>query len=346
MKRLFMIVFILSSLLVGCGSRPEASDYLKVFVSGMNEKGVLTFDYDADRLVKDALGLKFDKAEDLSIKNMETYFKFISSIDISTSKKESLKNGDVVEFTISIDDDDYFKKVKTTPYLFTVEGLKEGTVITEQDFRENTVVQFMGISGEGSLIVENIFKEKPLNKISFNIEEHKDLKNGDKIVIKALEDDSLEQAEYVLNDKNGFEVEVYGLDEIAQNAQDIKNLEALSTLIKEKMDSNFSNNYESYKIIESYYRPYATKDALFGRINFDTYTVNPGSFYYLIEHIESYGKEKITYYLYGADRLILDSNGDVTLADHDSLNLEMMDRSYSIQTITKLIESDGFDPVK
>src|SRR5699024_3168566 len=183
---------------------------------------------------------------------------------------------------------------------------------------KNVVVNFNGYSGRGTLQIDTTFSGE-LSELNFESNQDGEIKNGDTVTVSITEGskDSLEMNGYVLSGDGQVEFEASGLNDVAEQAEDIQNLEDIERMIDEGMDRKFKNsNLLRYDIDEgkTYYRQFEDEetDSL---LSYDNTSYN--GMIITVYSIEEYFADKHSgsqTFIYGYRDIILDEDNEANVA--------------------------------
>lgn len=357
MKKFVLIVLAIIGIFVlsACGKSANLTDYVNVSFTGLDSKGVASYDVDEEQLFKDL----FDYDPETDFPDEETLMemeKIEDSYKVKLSKSEDLSNGDKITVTVTVDEN-VTKKIKGGEKEVTVEGLDEPKRLTTKDVEEHLVIDFLGASGQGVSRINNKF-ESPLNEIVFEIENDGTLKNDDdaRIILAEGEEESLLNHGYILEDDFKPTFKVKGLDLIAEKATDIKNLKDIKRMINEEVQRSYKDIYPDsnigtkYKIkeeafmyrqfnneevdVSSYYDPHHDKHGfLIGIYSIEKYSGGDGEL-----------RDEFTVII-GYKNIVLDENDKANVAKLE-LFKDRKDSTYSLETIIQLYEGDGYSKFK
>lgn len=349
-----MTVMTALLLLVACGSAEDMTKYVDVSFSGMDSQGNASYDVDETRLIEEIFNLEghhdFPDAE-----TAREAQNVLDAYTIEIEPQEGLSNGDQVKITVLVDENKT-NKIKGGEEEFTVEGLDEPELLTTEDVEKNLVLNFNGVSGRGVSQIDNIFDESPLNNLTFEIENDGKLKNGDEAVVIVGDEAEaiLHSHGYMLDEDFQPTFTVKNLDEVAEQATDIKNLKDIERFLKEELNNVYkdtdysfgSNTKYEIKQEQLMYRQFDKES--------DTIHYEEGNHGNLIGifSVEEYrinaeDKKLVQKFtaIYGFSDIILDEDGRANLSELKTIN-ERKDDTYSLESVIQLSEGDGYEVVK
>ncbi len=345
---LFFTFILLTAITTGCASKIPVSEYVIVDFTGLDGEGVATMYVDEESLVSDAFEAdkrrqKGDWAEEVN--NM------LNSYEVEVSPSENLKNGDEVEVLVKIDEE-ISKRLSDKPKKLVVEGLSQGTPLTDEELENNTLLVFTGVSGRGRVEVDNNFMKEELKGLSFVGENDGNLKNGDDVVIQLENPDYLTSYEYKLVEEGSFRTKVKDLKEVAKNINDIANLEDVKRLLEEETESKYYSPYSSteYEIVDTYYREFYSegneiiqeRDYYDGNMD-DSYGNGVMGYLLKITSQDSYSdSDSESYRLIAFPSVIIDEDNKVNIGSlNEPVEYSFKD-SYSLETVEAKLQSEGF----
>lgn len=273
-----------------------------------------------------------------------------------------LSNGESAVFTV---DDNSFNRLSQSDYILSeddrsfeieVGGLREPTVITNEELSENVVVTFSGASGRGSADhIETTFSSD-VPSFEVEVENNGELSNGDNVEVSVTDEslEQLERQEYVIEDgSESFEVEVNGLTGYAATMSEINNLEDVKRLIQEEADSSYEDsnpdqNYgHSFEVTfhEYYYRQFE-EESQNTELSYIDLTSDDGNLYGVF-HVERYSGgdepelEDEYYVARGFNNIELDEDQNANISSLSN-NTVRFDDSYSLDTVRQLITGFGY----
>jgi len=165
--------------------------------------------------------------------DMESFMSLIPSFDAVLDRSEGLSNGDELKITAKMDEeaaDELRLRLKYTEIPFTVEGLPEGTFLTEEDIFGQLTVSVNGISPMITVELINGSENEFIQSLEYKAEPEKEYyEKGDKIKITAHFDSekALEAHYEIPDDATVMEYTVPG---------DIKYVESASEIDKETLE--------------------------------------------------------------------------------------------------------------
>ena len=360
MKKSFKIFWFLCFVLFlgGCSVRKDINKYVDVTFSGIDTEGQATYTVDTNKMLKDVLNYDSDKGTPTE-KELEEVTDLMNSFKIKLDKTDKLSNGDKVKVTITVNEDKT-KKLKSSEKTVEVKGLEEPKELTNKDVEKNLVVNFNGVSGRGVAKIDNVF-DAPLNSINFEFENDGKFKNGDKakIILTKEQKENLILDGYVPEKDFEPTFEVSGLEEVAEKASDIKNLEDIKRMIDEQVkrtykdynvDSSWGTRYE-ITLNRMMYRQFDKEDSK-DDMYYSGYT-NTGQNGNLIGiyTIKQYSGgtesklENTKTAIIGYSNIILDKDKNANVADLDEMETTK-DDTYSLESVLKLYEGYGYTTVE
>lgn len=358
-KVLLGIGFVGLFFLSGCGNSKNLVDYVDVEFSGMDTKGEATYSVNTEEMIYDTMKVDSD-TEILTDKQKTELMKIGTSYKIKLDKDKNLSNGDKVKVIATVNEEKT-KKIKSGEKIVEVKGLEEPKKLTNEEASKHLVVNFNGANGQGKAQIDNTFNNE-LSSINFKIDNDGKLKNGDKAkldISKQLKQELSSQG-YILD--KGFDptFEVKGLDEVAENATDIANLDDIKRMIDEgvrrKYKSSEKNEY-------SWDRQYEIKEEKMMYRQFNTNTKDNETFWgssygssqngnlIKIFTVKQYsggpeGKlQDIQTVIYGYSDIILNDKKEANVADLTEIS-DSKDDTYSLESVIKLYEGYGYKEVK
>lgn len=342
--RLVFLMALLSTILVGCGSK-NVSEYAEVYFEGYNSYGTAKAYIDEEQLIKSLYN--FD--EEIDFVDKETQMEIMTLLDsvkVKVENNEGLSNGDKVKVIVNVDQDKT-KKIKGGTKEVEVNGLEEPDVLTTADTEKHLVPVFSGSSGRGKLKFENTFPDR-LNNVNFEIKNNGKLSNGDEAEL-VINDDLKEQLlryGYILEDSFNPTFKVKGLNVVANKAEEIANLEDIKRLINEEIQKEYRKTYSyTYNVqLEKYmYRQFENNEKEVSRRE------STGNFIALFTVSQYSGDQlnKTFVVARGFSDIYLDADNKANIADlmKNRIN-ERMDQSYSLETVTQMYEGYGYEVVK
>lgn len=228
-------------LLSGCGKKVNLLDYYSVEISGMNG-------YGKAQIIQDSASIENAIAEagNFSQDSMDSLLSigfYMDRIKYRVEPNQNLKNGDSVDLIVEFikNDKDKVKMVGGTKKI-KVEGLPEGTKI---DIFKDIEVVFSGVSPKGSVEVVNKSNDEFVRNIHFSAEPSQNVKNGDKITVKAnySESEALNKMYIIESDSKEYTVEK--LDEY------LNQLSQIDQATKENLKKEADDLIEAYMVREA-----------------------------------------------------------------------------------------------
>lgn len=351
----FVGLFILS----GCSSAKNLVDYVDVEFTGMDTQGKAKYSVNTNDLVYDTLKIDSDTIS-LTDKQKNALRKLGSSYKIKLDKEENLSNGDKVKVIATVNEEKT-KKIKSGEKTVEVKGLEEPKKLTNEEVTKHLVVNFNGANGQGEAKVDNTFSDK-LSNVTFKIANDGHLKNGDKAKLDLSKEfkQALIYRGYVLDKDFNPTFEVKGLDEVAEKATDIANLDDIKRMIDEGIRREYKS---SEKNEETWNTQYEIKEDKMMYRQFNTNTKNNESFWgnsygssqngnlIKIFTVKTYsggpeGKLQNTQtVIYGYSDIILNDKKEANVADLTEIS-DSKDDTYSLESVIKLYEGYGYKEVK
>lgn len=360
MKKVGIFIFGLLSMLlvVGCGNGKDMTNFVDVKFTGMDSKGMATYQVDEDKLIKEV----FDVDVSVAFPDQKTQQEIMEIEDaykIKLDKDSNLSNGDEVKLVVTVDEEKT-KKIKGGETKIKVKGLSDPEQLTTKDVEKNLVVNFNGVSGRGKVTIDNVF-DSPLNNISFKIENDGKLKNGDKAKILFSKEDevSLNNQGYILEKNFSPSFEVTGLKNVAEKATDISNLEDIKRMVDEEARRTYKDSGAEYSFGLKYeinqeklmYRQFNKDNSK--ESNYSSYgssfsdNGNLIGIYSIKEYsggTESKLKRTFTSII-GFSDIILDENNATNVAELKEIS-DTKDDTYSLESVLKLYEGYGYTEIK
>lgn len=336
-------------LLAACGSKAELSDYLEVDFSGYDTMGTATYEIDQDQLIMDTFEVS-DNIFDLDLETLNEIDAMLSAYSVELDKENDLSNGEQVVVKLTVDDSKT-KKLKTKDEVkVTVSGLEEPKELSDEEIEKNVVVNFNGVSGKGTLMIDTTFSDD-LRGLTFESSQDGEIKNGDTVVVSLTEGsrESLASLGYVLTGKGEAQFEASGLDVVAENPSEIANMEDIERFISEGINREYQDSswgFYKYEIIKgnTYYRQFQRDDeaSSWGSSPSNGTLVNV----YTIKKYDSDGKVEDTFTaIYGFTDIILDEDNMANVAEMNKYS-DTYDSTYSLESVEKLLEGYGYQVVE
>lgn len=270
-----------------------------------------------------------------------------------------MSNGDKITVTVTVDPEMTKHLKEKSEKVFEVIGLPEGTKISAADLEKNVIVTFKGANGKG--VVSNIDKtfESELSFLSFIVENDGELKNGEQAKV-SLTPESIEQlndSDFILEGDGSFGVDVTGLINYAQSADEIANFEDINRMLSEGIKRKYKNSSEQYswgRVYEinlegMFYRQFEKKidEGFSWQSNLGDSNGNLVGVYSIKEFAggaEGKLNRKFTI-VYGFSNLILDKNNKVNLTELVEIS-KGYDDTYSLESVLKLMEGYNYTEFK
>lgn len=359
-----MIMFAALFFITACGGiktkTVDLIEYVDVYFDGMSTVGHADYTVDIHQAVLDVYGWEADEFEENMIELQDKKPEVATEINnlfesysIELDKADELANGDQVTVKVTVDEESSFA-FNGGEKQFTVDGLEEPEVLTEEEVQKHIVVDFIGANERGFARINNTFSGD-LNNISFDIENSGQLSNGDeaKLIINE-EETPLINFGYRLDDNFNVTYEVKDLAHYPKTVDEIKNLKDINRMINEEMEKNFPNkrsfDFETrFKVKEetTLYRQFTDdepQDADISRYGayIKLYTIKR---YFDKEAYDADDPSETYVYARGYTNIHLDENGKVNVTQMDDFT-EYHDESYSLETVQQTYEGYGFEVVK
>ncbi|MCK0473229.1 hypothetical protein [Halalkalibacter sp. APA_J-10(15)] len=333
-------------ILAACGSKAELSDYVEVYFDGYDTFGTATYEIDEDRLVNDTFELS-KELFDIDLKTLNEIDNMLTAYSIELVHVNDLSNGDEVVVKLMVDENKTKKLTTKDELKVTVSGLDEPKQLSDEEIEKNVVVNFNGVSGKGSLMIDTTFIDD-LSKLTFESSQDGEIKNGDTVVVGLTEDakDSLPSLGYVLTGEGAVQFQASGLEEVAESPSDIANLEDIERLISEGINREYQDSpwgFYKYEIIKesTYYRQFKRDEdsnSIWGNSPSNGTLVS-------VYTIKSYGSdeklERTFTAIYGFTDIILDENNKANVAEINEYS-DSYDDTYSLESVEKLLEGYGY----
>lgn len=352
----FLFFAFILLFMTACGKSEEVVDYVDVTFSGMDTLGSATFEVDETKLLKEIFNLKDDAHDYPDEKTANQAQNVLEAYDIKIEPHENLSNGDKIKIIASVNED-LTTKIKEGEKEITVEGLEEPNVLTTAEVEKNLVFNFNGFSGRGVAQIDKVFDESFLNHFTFEVENDGNLSNGDKVGIQLAEniEDELHANGYILEDNFQPTVEVKGLDELAETAKDIKNLEDIKRFLEEELNEKYSDTDYSFGYNTKYeinreklmYRQFEKETDKNDYYQDEKHGSLVGIFSvkeYEVRDEEEELRNEFTL-IFGYYHLILDENGNVNISEITQMS-EIKEDNYSLESVIQLYEGQGYEEVK
>lgn len=350
---LFSLLLILSA----CSSKEDLTDYIELKYYGIDTRGTASYVIDEEAIVKNIFDIDVNSVEPGSISS-ETIAEvndLSKSFEINLDKKENLSNGDKITVTVTVDPEMTKRLKEKSERVFEVSGLPEGTKITAADLEKNVIVTFKGANGKG--IVSNIDKtfESDLSFLNFEVENDGELKNGEQAKISLTQEtiERLNDSDFILDGDGSFTVEITGLINYAQSANEITNLDDIKRMLSEGINRKYKNSSEQYswgRVYEInlegiFYRQFEKKvdEGFSWQSNLGDSNGNLVGVYSVKEFsggTEGKLNKKFTI-VYGFSNLVLDENNKVNLTELIEIS-KGYDDTYSLESVLKLMEGYNY----
>lgn len=351
---MLLVVFIVS----GCNQRKDINKYVDVSFSGVDTKGVASYRIDTDAMAKEILNI--DPEDDaLSQEQTQEVSDLLNSYTIKLNKESNLSNGDKVTLAIDVNEDKT-KKIKSSKKTVEVKGLNKAKELTNKEVEKKLVVNFNGVSGRGVATIDNVF-DSPLDSVVFTIKNDGKLKNGDKaeIVLDKSQKDQLSYDGYVLQKNFSPTFEVNGLEEVAESASDIANIEDIKRMIDEEVRRTYKDSSPEYSYGSKYeitldklmYRQFDKDSSKEDEYSWSMSSSNQNGNLIGIYTIKRYSGgtesklEDTKTAIIGYSNIVLDENKNANVAELDEIQTTK-DDTYSLESVLKLYEGYGYTPVE
>lgn len=342
--------------MTACGKSEQVVDYVDVSFEGMDTLGNATFEVDETKLLQEIFNLEDDAHDFPDEKTAKQAQNVLEAYEITVEPQEGLSNGDKVKIVATVDED-LTTKIEGGEKEITVEGLEEPVVLTTEEVEESLVFNFNGVSGRGVAQIDKVFDESFLNDLTFEVENDGNLSNGDNVDILVGEniEDELHANGYILDENFKPSVEVKGLDELAETATDIKNLEDIERFLEEELNEKYYDTDYSFGSNRTYE---ITREKLMYR-QFDKET-DEEHYYEDDQHGSLVGIFSVEKYevddddkeltkeftlIFGYYDIILDEDGNANLSEIKQISEEKED-NYSLESVIQLYEGLGYEEVK
>lgn len=344
MKRknaVLVVLMLFFSVLVGCSSKKSLTDYITLSFSGINGRAKATYKVDKDKLISDVYGVS-SLSDIKDFETMSNIDKLVASYEITLENDVNLSNDDEVKITIKLNDFGS-KKLSDKSKTIKVEGLLDGTPLTDAEIKENVIVNFEGYSGKGKIEVDNIFKTSPLNSLYFGTESDGSIKNGDMVIVKITNEDMLYNNKYNIADTGSLEVEAKGLIEVADVYSNIENFDSVKTFLDQELEDKYTSSFTDYTYETKglYYRqfqPEGTNMSGFGN----------GSLGYVVEVVSDKGKsyERTSTIFFGIKSIEIDSEKSANISKLSISYNYSFKNSYTLETIQQFLAGEDFVKVE
>lgn len=153
-----------------------------------------------------------------------------------------------------------YKLTGTGRVTFTVWGLTEPEILTDEEIARYVIVEFKGVSGLGEGRITSVFPS-PLSALRFEFESNGTFRNGDVAIVRLTEESltRLHEMDYVLGGNGYISVPVSGLNVAVERGEEIVNLSEVSAELyeqsRERLGRGSSNNEIHFEGF--YYRQFA-----------------------------------------------------------------------------------------
>lgn len=353
---LFLGTVVSVFLFSGCGQgNIEMLDFVDVNFRGLDTRGTASYSVDYERLHNYLI----ENDKELEFESQNVYYddqQLEEMLGINLDKSSDLSNGDSVTLTLDIDSSKV-KNLAGGDKEFVVEGLDEAKKLTTEELEKHLVVNFNGVSGLGSATIDNTLPGE-LGYLGFTLVDDGKFKNGDLAKIEITDDleNRLADNGYLLDDDFDPSFEVKGLDEVAEKATDIANLDDIKRMIDEEVNRSYKDwnpeaSYGSrYEIKEEglFYRQFV-RDSNDSQFSFNSAT-NNGNLVKILSVKRYYGgtENKLNTEftaIIGFSDLFLDEENKVNVADLITIK-DTKDSTYSVESVVQLYEGYGYNRVE
>lgn len=280
-KTIFITLLVLltcSLMLVGCGRKANALDYVDITFSGSNGNGRAELSMRTLELIESVIGGEPEPNESYS-SWLSQYILYDEGITFSCTPEQNLSNGDTVTVSVTVSDA-AAKTIKGGEKKFTVSGLPEMQTV---DFFRDIAIRYEGIGGQARAILERETDEEALTHCDFQVEPAYGIQNGDTVTVTIANEAYLEQEYLCRPAETSKTFSVSGLDEYLTDP-DLLPEDDIQALIRQfleqthpKEDSIFTYSapqyYKTYLLTknpESYY-PAESENALEIYVCYDEY---------------------------------------------------------------------------
>lgn len=328
--------------LTACSSEAiNLEEGIETIFNGLNGYGSVSVSLNPDWLSQ----IEYDRSyASLNNNERKVIDGMLNSVDFYVPNNQKLSNGDVVDIEIKISPEAE-KYLEEGTVEVTVNNLKEGTILTEEQMFSAFHLRFYGRDGEGyaEFSYDDNFPEEYRNTLTvLEIENNGNLKNGE-IARVTFTNDSLQA---LTNKGYGMAVpyierEVTGLKRIGEKFTDIVNFEDVKRYAEETVTRriadypNIFNEPISKRDIVYMYRPYDLSES---RELHDASLIK--IYYFLFETNADYRREE-RYEIYEFYELYLDDQNAVNITTI-SKDIHTMDKSYSDETVIQYYQGLGY----
>lgn len=156
----------------------DLKDYFYMTTTGLDGSGTVNVFFDYDKMLSDVAK---DEKNAVIVSKYRQCLDTISCEDISDNGR--LKNGDVVEISVSYDEElmkDNGIKIENTQIEFKIDNLSQGINI---DVFEKLDVIVSGISPEAYVNLQNNWEDKFLSQLNFKADKTNNIAKGDIIIV-------------------------------------------------------------------------------------------------------------------------------------------------------------------
>lgn len=328
--------------LTGCTAKKvDLNKYIEVEVSGYNGMGTATVTFDEDAYYKDYKGKIEMKKSDEDFPKYEeaTQLLYDECVDWSTSQRNDLSNGDVIEIEWTNDDEsaaEYFGiKFKCSTIEYKVSGLEE--VETFDPFEAITIT-FTG-NAPDAVVQIDVNRDNPaIQDLHFGVDKERGLSNGDVITISANITGDVDEyvTKYGAINPTKKEITVSGLSGAVMSTGEIPDdvmnefksrAEASFNAHKEESWDNSREKLVSFEYIGNYF--FGPQEGMFSCPAYRSMLSHNGGsasnrldLVYKVE-VEDDGVLNTYYYNYSLGGIIADENGNITVENEGVLEKEV-----------------------
>lgn len=227
---LSVIITAITVIFAGCNEiEINVKDISEFSLTGINGNGTVSASFSRSK-ADTVITSDMDKAK--TLKAMESL-----QYEVTGGKNGKLKNGETITINITCDESlekEAGIKFSNTAFVYTVDGLNEGTVI---DPFKDIKISFTGTAPNAQLKIDSTKCDEFIRKyVTFKSEPATGFYNGDKIKIIAVCDkNTLLAKDYMLSSEEK-EYIAEGLSEYAKSFKDIDRKE-VNNLLKKDLDS-------------------------------------------------------------------------------------------------------------
>ena len=219
-KLLTFLCLMATVVLAACGfKKVDAGDYLKTAFSGVDTKGRITYQFNAEELIT-AFLVENPKADAKTESELRAA---VAEVKITPSKVENLSNDE--EVTLTFANTKNLEKFVTIPSekKVKVTGLTAVKKLNSEELAKLVTLEATGFNKKGKAKVR--VNDPRVASIRFVVENDGQLENGKdaKIKIDGNFDKVLESNGYILEGDGSFTLPVKGLKTVADKFEDAKN---------------------------------------------------------------------------------------------------------------------------